>query len=199
MAPVITHGFPIRSASLRALLLLGGGWQPLGDSRRLCLREHQRCFSFKAPLLFPLIGSAPSYINTPTQLRTTPNENRQKHAQQKTPHTPTTNTNHPSPRPPTTVYTTLPARYARKNTTQNNPSPRCTGGRNTTSQNLPPLPPCTTHHAAPPAPRRNTNPWPSPWPKPGTPNAAQDHTNKKQQKTRQQNAQLQKNTKPRVL
>lgn len=134
---MITHGFPIRSASLRALLLLGRGWQPLGDSRRLCLREHQRCFSFKAPLLFPLIGSAPSYISTPTQLPTTPNENPQKHAQPKTPHTPATNTKQPSPRHPTTVHTTLPARSARKNTTENNPSPSCTGGQNTTSPNLP--------------------------------------------------------------
>ena len=144
---MITHGFPIQTASLLALLLLGRGRQPRFDSRRLCLREQHRCFSFKAPLLFPLIGSAPSCIHTPPIIFDATHPNATKPATKtcpdKIPNHPVSATNNA----PTALSITRLALCARPRPKNAPLPPRQTGPPARKKTNKPPLPPCK------PAPR----------------------------------------------
>ena len=161
---MITHGFPIQTASLLALLLLGRGRQPRFDSRRLCLREQHRCFSFKAPLLFPLIGSAPSCIHTPPIIfdATHPNATKPptKTCPDKIPNHPLSATNNA----PTALSITRLALCARPRPKNAPLPPRQTGPPAHQKTNKPPLPPCKpaprppkshphppSHHIAPPS------------------------------------------------
>lgn len=152
---MITHGFPIQTASLLALLLLGRGRQPRFDSRRLCLREQHRCFSFKAPLLFPLIGSAPSCIHTPPIIFDATHPNATKPATKtcpdKIPNHPLSATNNA----PTAISITRLALCARPRPKNAPLPPRQTGPPAHQKTNKPPLPPCK------PAPAPQKPPTPS--------------------------------------